>query len=239
MRFTRPGARPRQRPSSCLDSTQLGRGVLGACVEDERAGAELRPGEVFQLVPGSVGWIELDVEVVMAASAAGRLLVHRHHVRQRPVEKAVVFLEHAFEVACERLVVFVVEVSERAPMTDGREMDLVRPACEWRDEGDPSVVIEHGPLTSALALDDIAVKAPAGLAHVPRFCIELALYDRRHEWIGVDLSVRMAQGDADDLSSVLEDIDVTNVGQPAELAGAIAPYLDEVEDVIDALLAER
>src|SRR5882762_8907022 len=239
MRFTRPGARPRQAPSMELDATQLGRGVLGARIKDERAGAELRSGEVFQFVPASVRRVELDVEVVMAAAAAARFLVHRHHIGQRPLEKAVVLLQQALEVVGKRLIVLLVEVRQPPSMIDRREMHLVRPAREGRDECNPTIVGKDDPLGAALALDDVAVKASAGLAHVPRLGTQLTLDDWRHEWIRVDLSVRMAERDADNLASILEDVDVADVGQPAELIGAVAPDVDEVSDMIDALLAER
>jgi hypothetical protein len=49
----------------------------------------------------------------------------------------------------------------------------------------------------------------------------------------------MAEGDADHVATVLEDEDVADVGQPAELVGPIAPDLDEVLDVLDTLLTER
>src|SRR6266566_8347088 len=238
MRFTRPGARPRQAPSTDLDATQLGRGVLGARIQDERAGAELRSREVFQFVPASVRRIELNVEVVMAAAATRWFLVHRHHVRQRPLEKAVVLLQQALEVARKRLVVFLVEVCQPASKTDWREMHLVWPPRERRDECEPAIVGKDDPLTAALAFDDIAVKAAAGFAHVPRLGAQLALDDWGYEWIGIDLSMRMAERDADHLASIFEDVDIANVGQPAELIGSIAPDLDEVADVIDALFTK-
>src|SRR5690348_9713574 len=96
MRFTRPGARPRQRTLG-LEATQLRGGVLGARIEDERAGSQLGAGQVLQLVAGSIRRVELDVEVVLPATAAWWLLVHRHHVRQRAAEEPVVFLEQALQ----------------------------------------------------------------------------------------------------------------------------------------------
>src|SRR5258706_13662308 len=149
MRFTRPGARPRQAASTDLDATQLGRGVLGARIQDERAGAELRSGEVFQFVPASVRRIELDVEMVMAAAATRWFLVHRHHVRQRALEKAVVLLQQALEVAGKRLVIILVEVRQPAAMIDRREMHLVRPARERRGESGPPKIGEEDPLPAA------------------------------------------------------------------------------------------
>src|ERR1700674_847375 len=101
MRFTRPGARPRHSTWCRLDPTQLCGGVLGPRVEDERAGADLGAREVLQLVPASVGRIELDVEVVMASASARRLLVHRHDVRKRALEEAVVLLQQALQRAGE------------------------------------------------------------------------------------------------------------------------------------------
>src|SRR5258708_20985467 len=73
----------------------------------------------------------------MLASAPRWPLVHRHHVRKRLVEQAVVFLQQALERACKRLVIVWVEVLEASSMGDGREMDLIWPACEWRGEWGP------------------------------------------------------------------------------------------------------
>src|SRR5258708_31818056 len=124
-------------------------------------------------------------------------------------------------------------------MGDGREMDLIWPACEWRDECDPLLVAQQGPLAAALAVDAVAVQTPAGPSHVPRLGGQFTLDDRGNKWICVDLAVRMAQGDADRLASVLEHEHVPDVGEPAELRGAIAPDLDEVLDVIDGLCPKR
>src|SRR5205814_1500630 len=75
--------------------------VLCPGVEDERARAELRPGEVLELVAGPVRRIELDMEVMLSAGAARRFLMHRHHIGERLVEEAVVFLEQPLEDARE------------------------------------------------------------------------------------------------------------------------------------------
>src|SRR5439155_18735350 len=96
----------------------------------------------------------------------------------------------------------------------------------------------HFSSASLLTFDDVAVQAPPGLAHVLRLGGKLALDDGRDERVGVDLAVGMAQGDADLLAAILENVDIAHVGQPAELAGAVAPDLDEVADVLDALLAQ-
>src|ERR1700682_485734 len=124
-------------------------------------------------------------------------------------------------------------------MADWREVNLIRPARERWYERDPALVLEHGALAATLALENVAVQAPPCLAPVPRLGGQLALDDRRHEWIGVDLSVWMTERDANHFASVLEHEDVADVVQPAELVGAIPPHFDEVSDVIDALLAER
>src|SRR5438477_13057165 len=104
-----------------LEGTKLRGGVFGARVEDERAGPELGAGQVLQLVPGPVGWIELDVEVMMPMASPGRALVHRHHIRKRLGEEAVVLLQEAFEVPRKRLIVLLVEVRQAAAMRDRRE----------------------------------------------------------------------------------------------------------------------
>src|SRR2546423_5629086 len=98
MRFTRPGARPCH---TCSEGTKLRGGVLGPRVQDEGPGPKLRPGEVLQLVAGPVGRVELDVEVMVAAGAARRVLVHRHYLRKRVVEEPGVLFQQWLETARE------------------------------------------------------------------------------------------------------------------------------------------
>src|SRR5215471_21118461 len=148
MRFTRPGAFPAQVRS---ESTKLRGCVLGPRVDDERAGAELGSGEVLQLVLRPIRRIELDVEVVMTAATTGRLLMHRHHVRQRLVEEAVVLLEQPLQRRGEGYIVVRVEVGEASTVPCRREMHLVGPSREWRYECDPPIVAQHGMRSGALA----------------------------------------------------------------------------------------
>src|SRR5260370_165881 len=124
-------------------------------------------------------------------------------------------------------------------MPGRREVDLVRPAREGRHECDPSFVTQHRPHAVPLAIDDVAVEAMSGLPHMTRFGCELALQDRRDEGIRVDLTVRVAQRDADLLAAVLEHEDVLHVGEPAQLIGPVTPHFDQVSDMVDTLLAER
>jgi hypothetical protein len=49
----------------------------------------------------------------------------------------------------------------------------------------------------------------------------------------------MVKGDSDGLSTVLEDVDVTHVRQATELLCTVAPYLDQILDVLDTLFAKR
>src|ERR1700682_4456774 len=101
MRFTRPGARPCHHPSGTLskgsESTQLRGRVLSSGIKNEGARTQLRTGQVLELVAAAIGWIELDVEVMVAAGATGQLLMHRHHIGQRERKEAVIFLEQAFQ----------------------------------------------------------------------------------------------------------------------------------------------
>src|SRR5207253_8584045 len=129
MRFTRPGARPCH---AVLEGTKLRGGVLGSRVEDERAGSKLGAGEVLELVTRAVRRVELDVEVVVAGTASGRSLVHRHHIRKRTFEKSVVLLEQRLQARRKGLVVVRVEVSESAAVIGRREVNLVGPPREWR-----------------------------------------------------------------------------------------------------------
>jgi len=93
--------------------------------------------------------------------------------------------------------------------------------------------------TAGLAGDHVAVEASPCLALVPGLGAELPLKYRRDERIRVDLPMRMAQRHADFFAAVFEYVDVANVGQPAQLASAITPDLDQVTDVLDALFAQR
>src|SRR6266566_3517298 len=209
MRFTRPGARPfHARGRSDLDATQLRGFVLCARIDDKSACSELRPRQVLELVAGSVWWIELHMEVMVAAGTTGWCLVHCHHVWQRTVEEAVVLLQHTFQDPRERFIVVIVEVEQSGAMPNRRQVDLVGPARERRYERNPVLVPKDGPLAAALSADHVAVKAAAGLAFVPGLGPQLPLQDRWDERIRVDLSVWMAQRDADLLAAVLEHRDV-------------------------------
>src|SRR5256885_17036054 len=79
MRLTRPGALP---DHSALEGTKLRCGVLGPCVQDESARAELRAGQILQLVARAIRRGELDVGKVMPAAAPTWVLVHGPHVGQ-------------------------------------------------------------------------------------------------------------------------------------------------------------
>src|SRR5450631_1105566 len=142
MRFTRPGARPCHVPS--LEATQLSGCVLGAGVDDERPRAKLRAGQVLELVPASVRWIKLDVEVMVDPASAGRLLVHRHHVRQWYIKQTVVLLQHALEDSRKGFAVLSIKVEQPIPMSQGSDVHLVRPTCKRWHKSDPVLIAEHG-----------------------------------------------------------------------------------------------
>src|SRR5205823_4485927 len=101
------------------------------------------------------------------------------------------------------------------------------------------LVFEDPSHPALLCLDHVTVETAPGLALVPRLRGELALQDWRHERVRVDLAVRMAERDPDLLAAILEDVHVLDVWKAAQLIGAVAPDLDQVEDVVDALLPER
>src|SRR2546421_6560761 len=93
-------------------------------------------------------------------------------------------------------------------MVGRREVNLVRPACERRHERDPPLVAQHGPHSVPLPLDDVAVKTPTGLPHVPRLRRKLALQHWRDKWIRVDLPVGMAQCYPYLFTAIFENVDV-------------------------------
>src|SRR5438094_6935865 len=130
----------------------------------------------------------------------------------------------------------VVSVEQYDAMMYMGEMNLVGTAREGRHECDPVFVAKDVPLPAALAMNHVAVEAASGFTLVLRLRAELSLQDRRDERIRVDLSVWMAKSHPDFLAAVLEYVDITHVREAPQLAGAIAPHLDEVADVVDALL---
>src|SRR5260370_30772579 len=120
-------------------------------------------------------------------------------------------------------------------MAQRREVSHVRTARERVSQCDPVRIAKHRPLSTSFALEDVAVQAAARLAPVLCLRAQLSLQNRRYERVRVDLAVWVAQGHTDLLTTVLEDVDVLHVGKAAQLARAIAPHLDEVANVVDAL----
>jgi len=200
-----------------LEATQLRGGVFSARVHDESAGAELGACQVLELVPASVGRVELDVKMMVRAAGAWWLLMHRHHIGQRDVEQAIVLL----------------------PVAQRSKVHLVRPPCKRRHECDPPVISKDRPFSPSLSLEHVAIDAASSLLFVHGVGAQLALHDGRDEWVGIDLAVRMAESHSDRLASILEYVDVTDIRQAAQLLGAVTPYLDQVLDVIDRRLTKR
>src|SRR5207302_2254292 len=95
-----------------------------------------------------------------------RPLMHRHHIRQGEVEKAVVSLQKIFEEAGEREIILIVKVCQPAAVLERREVNLVWPARGWGHESDPAVISRDGPFAARLAFDDIAIQAAPVLARV-------------------------------------------------------------------------
>src|SRR6266446_1313883 len=240
MRFTRPGARPCHATGRLpLGFTKLRGLVLCARIDDESAGAELRSRQVLELVARAVGRIELDMKVMVVAGAARRRLVHRHHIWQRALEKPVVLLQEPLQDSREGLVVVAVEIEQSATVSPRSQVHLIRPSSEWRHERDPVLVAQDCPLTLELTLEHVAIQAAAVFAYISRLGPQLSLKDRREERVRIDLSVWVTQRHADLLAPVFEYVDVAHVGEAAQLIGAVAPHLDEVANVLDALLPER
>src|SRR5207247_4351197 len=98
------------------------------------------------------------------------------------------------------------QVGQTAPMPDWRQVHLVGPACELGHERKPPVVADDRARAALLAGDHVAVEAAAGLPSVSRLRRELALEHRRHERVGVDLAVRVAERDSYLLAAVLEHV---------------------------------
>src|SRR5712692_3904534 len=240
MRFTRPGARPCHATGRLtLGFTKLRGLVLCAGIDDEGSGAELRSRQVLELVARAVGRVELDMEVMVAAGAARRCLVHRHHVRQRAFEKPVVLLQQPLQDSGEGLVVVAVEIEQSATVSARTQKHLIWPSREGRYERDPVLIAQDCPFTLELTLEHVAIQATAVFAYIPRLGPQLSLEDRREERVRIDLSVWVTQRHADRLATVFEYVDVAHVGEAAQLIGAVAPHLDQVANVFDALLPER
>jgi hypothetical protein len=67
---------------------------------------------------------------------------------------------------------------------------------------------------------------------MPSVGSQLVLHHGGHERISVDLAVRMAERYTDRFSAVLEDVDIPDIAEAAELLGPVTPHLDQVLDVL-------
>jgi len=175
---------------------------------------------------------------MLPATTARRPLVHRHHIGERHLEETVVLLQKRLQDSRQRFVLLRIKFEQASAVPRRSEMHLVRPARECRHERDPALIAGDGAIARTLTLNHIAVETASGSAPMPGLGPQLSFDGRWHERVSVDLSVRMAQGDADRLASVLEDVDIAHALQPREIERAIAPDLDEVLDVRDGLFAE-
>src|SRR6266576_3664914 len=107
---------------------KLGRSLLGPGVVHERAGPKLDAGQVFETVAAAMRWIELDVEVgLWPLAAVGRGLVHRHHVRCREPEVAVVGAAHAEEGLRQVHPLARIEIGDRGHVATRVDVHLVGP----------------------------------------------------------------------------------------------------------------
>jgi hypothetical protein len=117
-------------------------------------------------------------------------------------------------------------------------MHLIGPASKRWHKSDPALVSQHGALAALLSIQHVTVDAAPSRALVASVRPQLVLEDGRHEWICVDLPVRVAQRHADRLAAILKYVDVADVADPAQLLGAITPDFDQVLYVLYRLLPE-
>jgi len=96
------------------------------------------------------------------------------------------------------------------------DVNLVRPAREEGDVGrERSVLDNYSASVQLLFRQNVAEKtSPRSLLMRARF-VQLFLYARRHERVGVNLPVRVMKRDADGLALVLEDEDALDEGERA------------------------
>jgi len=211
--------------------------LFGQRVVDECAGAGLAAGEVFELIGGAVGRIELDVEPGEFVAWGGRLLVHGHDVGEREAEEAIVFARDGQEGFGEIVEVIFLHLPERGEVGFGRDMDLVRVAGEEGDDGDEGIVLPdetralgleairmgRGGIEAAFEGEPILHERAGVLVEVAAFGFELGFGDGRDERVGVDLAVRVKEGDADFLALVFEDENVFDFGALAQGQVAFLP----------------
>ena len=89
-----------------------------------------------------------------------------------------------------------------------------------------------------LDADDVTEQAALDRAVVRRRLV-LDADARRDVGEGVDLAVRVGEGDADLAAAVLEDEDVSDLGAGAQFFVAVCPDVDEVADLALGHCAER
>ncbi len=120
-------------------------------------------------------------------------------------------------------------------MAVGHQVDLDGPARRERHEGRPVLAGEHDAFAGALEFEDALEQVGPELPDR----VEQARGARRDVGVGVDLPVRVLQGDADRLAAVLEREHLLDAGHRRELGGAVRPRLDDGAGAAGAEAAER
>jgi hypothetical protein len=87
------------------------------------------------------------------------------------------------------------------------------------------VLLDH-PLLARFAGDEVLEEVASGAFAVRGGLGDGAVHLRREVGEGVDLAVRVRQGDADLLAAVLEHVDLAYVGPGQQLGGAVGPGLE-------------
>ena len=124
-------------------------------------------------------------------------------------------------------------------MALAREVDLVRPACEERDRGEPATAARHDPpAVGELLAVEVAPQAAAGLLAM-RLCVGgLTLEDRRDRRVRVDLAVGVVERDPDRFAAVLERVHVRDLVPCAEDQRPVRPDRDQPTHVTNGHRAE-
>ena len=124
-----------------------------------------------------------------------------------------------------------VEVRYRGGAAASVDVRLVGEVGVEGDEGDEVLALDdHAAAVFELLGEEVAVEAGARLVPVAAGRFELLFRAGGDEGVGVDLAVRVVQRDAYGLALVLEDEDVLDERQRAELLVSVGPDLDEVPD---------
>ena len=198
----------------------------------------LGAGEPFAVVGGAEGGIELDVEPGFGVGFDGAL-VDGHDVGEVALEEGVIGADEAMESDGEIVEEAGSEFAEVGEGFAGDDVDFVGVAGEIGAEDDEGVVFEEdAEFGFAFGVEPVGHEAPSGAGAVLGGGFEFGGENGRDEGGGVDLSVRVAEGDSDFGATIFEDVDVGDAGFAGEVGSAVSPDAGEFAELIEGESAE-